>query len=195
MYSTENPVKYINVGFDVVKYKGMLLCVMESNERDMFELVPVILNSVGFDTFSAVPSMSDSGEESSVSGSEFMGASGAAKDVDLEIHPTDDTSDSELRQLREAVAKKEAEERRLVEAENKTLRAQLNNAICHSGPVVQLTVKNECKGQSFEPCVLCFLFYFIFMFSNLFLFIYYSFTTATDTTTYCILNYDFPSSC
>ena len=42
MYSTENPVKYINVGFDVVKYKGMLLCVMESNERDMFELVPVI---------------------------------------------------------------------------------------------------------------------------------------------------------
>ena len=42
MYSTENPVKYINVGVDVVKYKGMLLCVMESNERDMFELVPVI---------------------------------------------------------------------------------------------------------------------------------------------------------
>ena len=42
MYSTENPVKYINVGFDVVKYKGMLLCAMESNERDMFKLVPVI---------------------------------------------------------------------------------------------------------------------------------------------------------
>ena len=42
MYSTENPVKYINVGVDVVKYKGMLLCVMESNERDMFELVPII---------------------------------------------------------------------------------------------------------------------------------------------------------
>ena len=38
MYSTENPVKYINVGFDVVKYKG----VMESNERDMLKLVPVI---------------------------------------------------------------------------------------------------------------------------------------------------------
>ena len=36
-----NPVKYINMGF-VVKYKGMLLCAMESNERDMFKLVPVI---------------------------------------------------------------------------------------------------------------------------------------------------------
>ena len=42
MYSTENPVKYINVGFDVVIYKSMLLCVLESNERDMFKLVPVI---------------------------------------------------------------------------------------------------------------------------------------------------------
>ena len=42
MYSTENPVKYINVGFGVVKYKGMLLCVMGFNVCDMFKLVPVI---------------------------------------------------------------------------------------------------------------------------------------------------------
>lgn len=121
-------------------------CLMSCRgRRDRSRVDYKILNSVGFDTFSAVPSMSDSGEESSVSGSEFMGASGTAKDVDLEIHPTDDTSDSELRQLREAV--KEAEKRRLVEAEKKTLRAQLNKS---SHEVDELKAKKHKKGTDTE---------------------------------------------
>ena len=84
--------------------------------------------------------MSDSGEDSSTqSESGLIGATGGVLEVDVHA---DDIFDSELSQLRNAVAEKEVERQRLIEAEKK-LRAQLNKS---TQEVEVLRAKKQKKG-------------------------------------------------
>ena len=97
-----------------------------------------ILNSVGFGNQS---SMSDSGEDSSTqSESGLISATGGVLEVDVHA---DDIFDSELSQLRNVVAEKEVERQRLIEAEKKKLRAQLNKI---TQEVEVLRAKKQKKG-------------------------------------------------
>ena len=93
-----------------------------------------LLNSVGFEN----KNMSSSEEDSTQSESGLDVASGSVPDSKGQ-----NDEDNELSQLRDAVAKKEAEKKKLIEAEKKRLREQLDKS---TQEVEVLKAKKQKKG-------------------------------------------------